>query len=460
MNDHKKYLLILGDIIILYFSLWITLIIRYQTNYTAELLAMHLWPFTVVFAFWLIIFYIEDLYEISYHLDNATLLVKLSRSILIGSAFAVVFFYLGQNRLFSIRPQTVLLINSVLAGLLIHLWHVIFITFTKSPKIANGLVIIGFNQLTKEIINDLKEKPQLGYQLRTIMIEPSYESEIPENLKSITIRDHFDNLKSICQEKKINTIISTIHPRQDAELSKNLFKCIPLKINFFDVANFYERITGKIPVNTIEQIWFLENLVESNKKFYEKIKRGFDILFSLSLLILSAPFVPLVALLIKLDSKGPIFFTQTRTGRDGKNFKAIKFRTMIENAEISGPQWATKNDARVTKVGKFLRKTRIDEIPQLFNVLRGEMSIIGPRPERPEFIDQLQNDIPFYKERLLIRPGLTGWAQVVGPAYGGSKEESLEKLQYDLYYIKNRSIALDLSIILKTIRTVLGSRGQ
>ncbi len=460
MNDHKKYLLILGDIIILYFSLWVTLIIRYQTNYTSELSAMHLWPFTAVFAFWLIIFYIDDLYEISYSYGNTTLLVKLSRSILIGSAFAVVFFYLGQNRLFSIRPQTVLLVNSVLAGFLIYLWHVIFVALTKSPKIANGLVIIGFSPLTKEIINNLKEKPQLGYQLRVIMIEPSYESEIPENLKSITIQDHFDKLKSICQEKKINTIISTIHPRENAELSKNLFKCIPLKINFFDAANFYEKITGKIPVNTIEQIWFLENLVESNKKFYEKIKRVFDILFSLSLLILSAPFIPLVALLVKIDSNGPIFFTQTRTGRDGKNFKAIKFRTMVENAEISGPQWAVKNDTRVTKVGKFLRKTRIDEIPQLFNVLRGEMSIIGPRPERPEFIDQLQNDIPFYKERLLIRPGLTGWAQVVGPAYGGSKEESLEKLQYDLYYIKNRSIALDLSIILKTIRTVLGSRGQ
>jgi len=154
------------------------------------------------------------------------------------------------------------------------------------------------------------------------------------------------------------------------------------------------------------------------------------------------------------------FFTQVRVGKDGKNFKAIKFRTMIDGAEKNGPQWAVTNDQRVTDVGQFLRKTRIDEIPQLINVIKGDMSLIGPRPERPEFMTELQNQIPFYEKRLLINPGLIGWAQVAGPTYGGSKKESLEKLQYDLFYIKNRSIGLDISIFLKTVRIVLSRKGQ
>jgi lipopolysaccharide/colanic/teichoic acid biosynthesis glycosyltransferase len=147
-------------------------------------------------------------------------------------------------------------------------------------------------------------------------------------------------------------------------------------------------------------------------------------------------------------------------GKNGKEFLAIKFRSMIENAEKNGAQWATKNDSRVTRFGRLMRKTRLDEIPQLLNILRGEMSLIGPRPERPEFIQSLSQEIPFYSERLLVKPGLAGWAQLLGPAYGGSKEETLEKLKYDLYYVKNRSLLLDLSIILKTIRVVLGGRGQ
>ena len=165
-------------------------------------------------------------------------------------------------------------------------------------------------------------------------------------------------------------------------------------------------------------------------------------------------------MLIAVDSKGAIFFKQIRTGHDGKNFTAVKFRSMYQNAEQNGPEWAKKNDPRVTRIARFFRKTRIDEIPQLWNILRGEMSFVGPRPERPEFIEKLSAEIPFYKERLLVKPGLTGWAQILGPAYGGSREESLIKLQYDLYYIKNRNFFLDLGIILKTLNTVLKGSGQ
>ena len=169
---------------------------------------------------------------------------------------------------------------------------------------------------------------------------------------------------------------------------------------------------------------------------------------------------PFIALIIKLESPGPVIFRQIRTGKNGKDFLAMKFRSMVQDAEKNGAQWAVKNDARITKFGKFMRKTRLDEIPQLLNILRGEMSFVGPRPERPEFVKTLSEKIPFYRERLLVKPGLTGWAQLLGPAYGGSEAESLEKVKYDLYYIKNRSILLDISIILKTIKLVFTRRGQ
>lgn len=454
----KKYLLILGDIFILYFSLWLTLIIRYGDKYNTSLWIRHLWPFTVVFLIWLIIFYIDDLYELNLRQGKTGLFSRLFRGIIIGGVFAIIFFYLGQNRLFTISPQTVLLINAIIAFTIIYAWRLVFNSFVKLSK-TNGLTIIGFNPLVEEVIKELEKKPQLNLELKSIIVEKGYEN-IPENLKKITIQNHYEDLKNICLEEKIDTIVSTVHPRESTILSKSLFECLPLQINFFDIATFYEKITGKIPVATIEKIWFLENLEESRKKIYERLKRVLDIIFSVILFIISLPIIPLVAIIIKIDSKGPALFTQIRTGKNSKPFKAIKFRTMVQNAEANGPQWAAKNDSRVTKIGKFLRKTRIDEIPQLINVIKGEMSLIGPRPERPEFVEQLQDQIPFYKERLLVKPGLTGWAQVVGPAYGGSKEESLEKLQYDLFYIKNRSLALDISILLKTIKTVLSSQGQ
>ncbi|MAF13882.1 MAG: hypothetical protein CMI53_03245 [Parcubacteria group bacterium] len=455
----KKYILIFGDIAILYFSLWLTLIIRYQADYNTGLWLKHFWPFTMVFAVWLIIFYIDDLYEINYNQGKAGLLSRLLRSMLIGIIFAIIIFYLGQNRLFTIRPQRVLFIDAAFVTILIYLWHLLIRSLIKISGRANGLMIIGYNKLAQEVITEINKKSQFGLQLKTIILD-SENDEVPEKLKAITKYNQFDNLKNICIDQKINTIISTVHPRENTKLSKSLFECLPLKINFFEVATFYEKITGKIPVTTIEQIWFLENLSENSKKPYESLKLLFDIFFSFILLLFSLPFIPLIALIIKLDSKGPVFFTQIRTGKDGKTFKAIKFRTMVENAEHNGPQWASQNDPRVTSWGRFLRKTRIDEIPQLINVLWGEMSLIGPRPERPEFVQQLETDIPFYRERLLLKPGLTGWAQIMGPSYGGSKEESLEKLQYDLFYLKNRSLALDLSILLKTVRTVLSVKGQ
>jgi exopolysaccharide biosynthesis polyprenyl glycosylphosphotransferase len=458
MNKEKKYLLLAGDAVILYLSLFLTLMIRYSSDFNSYIWSRHLLPFTIIFLVWLIVFYIDDLYDLSFNQGLAGLLVKLVRGMIISVMVAAVFFYFTVDRLFTIKPQRVLLIHAIIATVILYLWRVGFSIFVRSPKRAQSILFIGYNDLTGEVITKISSTPQLGLQAKAILLSDA--TTLPSEFSTLLAGGDYSALKAICIEKKIGTIVSTVNPRQDATLVKSLFECLPLKIDFYDITSFYEKITGKIPVTLIEQLWFLENLTENSKNLYERFKRVVEILFAVLLFGASLPFIPFIALSIKISGPGPIFFVQKRVGKDGKVFSAIKFRTMIVGAEKNGPQWATQNDERITPIGKFMRKTRIDEIPQLINVILGDMSLIGPRPERPEFVEQLQGQIPFYKERLLVKPGLTGWAQVAGPAYGGSKEESLEKLQFDLFYIKNRSVGLDISILLKTIRTVISQKGQ
>lgn len=456
ISKNKKYILIIGDVIILYFSLWLTLLARFG-NPSQDLVIRHIWPFSFVFLVWITIFFIDELYELNFLQGAVKLFVKILRGTVITALVASTFFYFATDWLFTIKPQRVLLIQILIALILLYVWRIIFHKLSRSPKISNKILIIGFNKLAEEIIEKVNSTPQLGLKVAAILTD---NTQVPDKYKNLVIQKPYSELKNVCTQHKIKSIVSAVNPRENSELLKNLFACLPLKINFYEIAGFYEKITGKIPVQAIEQMWFLENLEENKKNLYARVAKIIDTIVAIVLLIITLPFLPFVALAVKLTSKGPVLFKQVRVGQNSENFKVIKFRTMVNDAEKEGAKWATKNDARVTTVGKFLRKTRIDEIPQLVNVLKGEMSLIGPRPERPEFVSQLQESIPFYNERLLVKPGLTGWAQVVGPSYGGSVEESLEKLQYDLYYIKNRSLGLDISIYLRTIKTVLTRKGH
>lgn len=234
---------------------------------------------------------------------------------------------------------------------------------------------------------------------------------------------------------------------------------MPLRLRFDNLSKFSERITGKIPLGAIDRSWFLANLSEGEKRLYEAEKRLFDLFFSALFGIISLPFYLIIIIAIRTDSKGPVFYRQIRRGRGGKLFTLIKFRNMVADAEAgTGPVWAAEDDKRVTKVGRLLRKSRIDEIPQLWNIFKGEMSFVGPRPERPEFHEKLKQEIPFYEERNLVAPGLTGWAQIkykLDFRGGMTVQDTLEKVQYDLYYIKNRSFLLDVGIILKTVNIIL-----
>ncbi|SEL10270.1 sugar transferase, PEP-CTERM system associated/exopolysaccharide biosynthesis polyprenyl glycosylphosphotransferase [Roseateles sp. YR242] len=258
----------------------------------------------------------------------------------------------------------------------------------------------------------------------------------------------------------VDEIVVALSERRGGSMPlRQLLDCKLYGIRVVDLATYFEKTLAQIKISHVHAGWLIFGDGFNQGMLRSAVKRVFDLLSSLCLLVLSAPVMLVTAVLIKLESSGPMFYTQERVGMNGATFKVIKFRSMRQDAEKDGrPQWATKNDSRVTRVGNFIRKVRIDELPQLFNVLRGEMSMVGPRPERPFFVDELVANIPYYAVRHSVKPGVTGWAQV-RYEYGSTIEDSLEKLQYDLYYVKNHTLFLDLLIMLETVAVVLTGRG-
>lgn len=448
----KQLILLGGDILFLYSSLYLTLLVRYRQLPDIETWKLHLGPFSIIFIGWVLILYISNLYNLHLAVNNRTFFQNSLKAMGISALFSAVFFYLNQH--IAIAPKTNLLIFLFVFAFLFYIWRQFYNWLLKSQLPKNNIAIIGLNKEVEELVREFKLKPHLGYSVQFIIDE---KQEGIKNLNNILILNNTKNLKELIRDKKISSVILAESPHDSNELRSALFECLPLKINIINLANFYENITGKIPIQAINQMWFLENLNEGSKSFFDKIKRIYDFIFALLILIISAIFWPIIGLIIKMQSPGPIFFKQLRAGKNNKSFVMIKFRTM----KIAGnDQSLTRvNDERITKFGSFLRKSRIDEIPQVLNIIFGDMSFIGPRPERPELIGELAKNIPFYHERTLVKPGLSGWDQISGEYHSPTKEDTLKKLQYDLFYIKNRSLYLDVSIALKTIATMLGRGG-
>lgn len=446
----KKVVLLIGDIILLYISLAITLFLRY--HYLDQALwARHLWPFSIIFAIWLIVFFINGLYEIYKAGNSFKFYGKLVQNLLINALLAVLFFYLILGNFTTLKPQKVLIVLLVIFTILFLLWRKLFFSIISSSTLRNNLAIVGINNESLMLCEEIIKKPHLGYELKLI-INPDHIT-VPQNFQMIPISKDITNLKKELINYKINTLVTVNDPKYSPEIARYLFESIDLKIRYFNLTSFYEKLIGKIPISSLERNWFLENITQKNNEWFIVIKRIIDIVFAGLLGIVSLILLPFIYLLIKLDSKGPLIYKQSRIGLAGKEFMVYKLRSMVHNAEKDGAVWAQQGDARITKIGKFMRKSRIDEMPQFWNILKGDMSFVGPRPERPEFVKELKEAIPFYNERHLVKPGLTGWAQINFP-YGASVADAKEKLSYDMFYIKNQSVALDISIILKTINAI------
>ena len=268
---------------------------------------------------------------------------------------------------------------------------------------------------------------------------------------------HIDDLVSIAREMAVDQVIVAV-PSRDDNLIKLLLECMQSKIKVSEFRRVIEEITGRVPIDHLNDNWFLLELSSSNKRYFWYTKRLADIAVSCIGLCLALPLSPFIVLLIKIDSRGPVFYSQQRMGRGSKPFVAWKLRTMVDGADRNNVHWTTDNDDRITRVGRIVRKTRLDEVPQLLNIFKGEMSLIGPRPEALSLVEMYTREIPYYPERHMVTPGITGWAQINYP-YGNSIEDTRQKLMYDFYYIKNRSVILDLMIFLRTIRIVLTGKG-
>jgi len=436
----KKIILFLGDFLFLNLALFLTLVIRYPKETWLDHFHDHLPHFLVVFLIWLVILYINDLYNLNLKASGRKFFLQAVNTIVLSGLLSIIYFYLDVNS--SIAPKTNLAIFILVFACLFFLWRGIYEALVQSLIPKSNLAIIGFNKHAETLITELQNNPGAGYQTALIFKNPEEISGLVESIK----------------EKNIRAIVVCDDFGENETLREALFSCLSFNIIFFDYPAFYELLTGKVPVEAIGPGWFLDNLKEGERNYFNFIKRIVDFVGAFIILIFSIIFWPLIALIIKLESKGPVFFTQNRYGRNEKIFKMIKFRTMRE--ENNNRSMTIQGDKRVTRFGSFLRKTRLDEIPQVINIIKGDMSFIGPRPERPEIVAELEHKIPFYKTRLLVKPGITGWDQVSGHYHSPSFTDTLEKLQYDLFYLKHRSAYLDLAITLKTVATMLSRAGR
>lgn len=430
----KQAVLFAGDILILYLSLFLMLFIRYG-DIDGAVITLHLWPFSVVFILWSLVFYIAGFYEIRELKNTTDFAKKFSWALLINFLLAIMLFYFIPA--FGITPKTNLFIFLLIFGSAAYGWRTSYNNLITAKAPAKKILLIGYNQLCQELTDHIAANPQLGYEITIWMQE------------GLQIKE-FHDLSQIINASQINLIVVPAHIKKNSRSAKLIYKNLALGIEVLDLAKIYEILFQKIPLAELEEVWFLENIARNNK-VHDAIIRPIEVCITMILAVITMPLSLLIMAIIKITSAGSAFFTQIRVGKNGRHFTLWKFRTMGADAEKSGPKWATVNDRRVTPFGKFLRRTHLDELPQLFNIATGELSLIGPRPERPEFTATLEKEIPYYALRHLIKPGLTGWAQI-NYRYGASLDDAYEKLQYDIYYLKNRSFWLDILILIKTIK--------
>ena len=358
----------------------------------------------------------------------------------------------------------IFLIGFVLGAVILLLWRGLFLAINSRPQFSDRALILGDGPLAGPLIHELESRPELGLRVVSHVFTAGDENSVleSEHRKSTAsplaaLSD--EKLSHAVESQRINRVIVAMGDRRGKLPVALLLALKSRGVLIQDGTDVYEAVTGKVPIESLRLSWLLFSSGFHVSRFLVIYKRLASIVSSIIGLLLSLPLLPFVALAIKLTSPGPLFYKQKRVGKDDTVFDCYKFRTMRADAEAdTGATWATDDDPRITRVGRFLRLARLDEIPQLWNVLRGDMSLVGPRPERPEFVEGLTKEIPLYHLRHAVRPGITGWAQV-RYRYGSSVEDAKEKLRYDLFYIKNMSPGLDLLIFLQTIKIILWGRG-
>ena len=383
----------------------------------------------------LIAYYIANVYNVAtskYKLKDMTTVIVINGILMTVTTFSKIFtFYEG------------IILFGIITIFQIAFRYIVIMGVVEKERV----IFVGENDYTQDLLESVKKDGQYIFAA---------------SLNNTDMKALGKEIVEMYKTKKFDVLVDfTDKLLGDPKLTGKLLQYKLEGLQYYNYLEFYETYENKLPISHLSPKWFLENTGFEiyHNNFNLKAKRLLDLLFAMLIGIFAAPVIILAAIIVKLESKGPIFFIQERIGEGNKKFNIVKFRSMTIDAEKDGPQWASKNDNRVTKFGKIMRATRIDELPQLWNVLRGEMSFVGPRPEREFFIQQLEKEIPYYNLRHTVKPGLTGWAQVMYP-YGASVEDAYRKLQYDLYYIKHHSIPFDVKVLLKTVTIVIFGKGR
>jgi len=429
-HKYKGVLLLILDTLILYGVLIGVILVRFHNNFSVDTWSSHLYGFTPIFLIWILIFFISHLYETMFTFQPLKIITSLGRISVINLFLSILYFYTLPFT--NLTPKTNLILVWSFSSLFILLNHIWISLILKRQKPLNTILISQSKDI-QELITTLKNNPQLGYNIIDII-------NTDEDCWKLERIINSQNVQIIIIDKSFQT----------NEIKKILFESLLNKIQIIDFIDFYESILNKTPLSLLDNPEFLSHLEDRSYQLIEPFKRFIDIFFGIIIFLITFPLWFILAALILIDKIGPIFYFGKRIGKNHKPFYLIKFRSMIPNASNLGPGWTLPNDQRITKIGKFLRKSYLDELPEILNVLKGDLSLVGPRPEEAKLVVDFEKEIPFYNVRHIVKPGITGWAQIHYPN-SFSIEGTKEKLQYDLYYLRHYSIWLDFLIILKTL---------
>ena len=460
----EKILLFISDFITINVTFFVWIFIRQQLGFSSALNLSDYWVVSgSIFFYWLLIFIFFGLYRSWYAQSRFDEFIALFKAISIGVILIFLFTIDWHRDVENPFPLSRVMILTY--------WFVLLVVVSagrmalrsfQRKLLESGIglrktLIVGQGDRARELKKKVEQFPALGYQvIGFVNLVGAGTEQIPAD----QVLGNLDQLEPIIQKNGVEEILIALEESERAFVVDVLGQVNGLDVHLKIVPDLYDIVVGQARTNQIYGFPLIEILPELMPPWERRVKRLMDLGVSAAVLILLAPIWILVGLIIKIDSRGPILYKQERVGRNGKLFSIYKFRSMYRDAEQkTGPVWADADDPRITGVGKILRKLRIDEVPQLINVFKGDMSLIGPRPERPYFVEQLKKEIPFYSRRLRVRPGITGWAQIKHE-YDQSLDDVRKKVQYDLFYLENMSLRMDLKIILSTISVMLRGKGQ
>lgn len=459
----RRTILFIGDFLVAFISLFISLMIWANSErfigFSFEFIQRRVPPWFFFFPLvWLIL--LIELYDIRQSTDWKAVVRGIALAALTGFGIYLLLFFYYVDPPKSLLPRRGVASFLIVVSLLTLFWRLVYLRIFSNPKFMRRYLLVGGGKSGQLLLNSIGRLSPLPFNI--VGIIDDNPQILDTEIEGYRVIGNSETLMEIIEEQEITDIIVAITGEMMGKLFQALLVAHEAGVEIIRMPRVYEELLMRVPIRILEADWILKSFIDDvqSKSFYQLMKRLLDIVGGLVGLFMLVLIFPIVGLAIYLESGLPIFYTQVRSGKRDVRYNIYKFRTMRKDAEADGrPQWASEDDQRATRVGKYLRKSHLDELPQFYNVLRGEMSLVGPRAERPELVALFEKHVPFYRARLLVKPGVSGWAQV-NFGYASTIDETITKLEYDLYYIKHRNILMDIMILLRTPATVFGFRGR